>query len=81
MAARLPLSCSVLFLVTEKLPSSAVCMRNDVTAYIMRQSEQADLSKEEAGRPAESRQNLKSIEISFNSSHHGKIALYLDRIY
>ena len=30
---------------------------------------------------AESRQNLKSIEISFNSSHRGKIALYLDRIH
>ena len=29
----------------------------------------------------ESRQQLKSIEISFNSNHCGKIALYLDRIH
>ena len=28
-----------------------------------------------------SRQNLKSIEICFNLSHRGKIALYLDRIH
>ena len=30
----------MLFLVTKKLPSSAVRMHNDVTAYIMRRSEQ-----------------------------------------
>ena len=28
-----------------------------------------------------SRQNLKSIEICFNSSHRGKIEVYLDRIH
>ena len=43
--------------------------------YIIRRSEQ------EGGRPPASRQNLKSIEICFNSSHRGKIALYLDGIH
>ena len=43
--------------------------------YIMRRSEP------EGGRPPASRRNLKSIEICFNSSNHGKIEVYLDRIH
>ena len=74
MAAGLPPSCSVLFLVTEKLQSSAVRMRGDVTRNFC-------IANEGDSEQGASRQNLKSIKICFNLSHCGKIALYLDRIH
>ena len=71
MATGIPPSCS--FLVTINRHS------DDVIGHVTQNfciANEGDSEQE-----AESRQNLKSIEICFNSSHRVKIALYLDRIH
>ena len=70
MAAGLPpSSCS--FAVT-------INSRDDVINHVTRNFRIANEGDSEQGA---SRQNLKSIEICFISSHRVKIALYLDRIH
>ena len=64
----------MLFLVTKN------CRVQQCTCMMML-SRNFCIANEGDSEQEASRQNLKSIEICFNSSHHGKIALYLDRIH